>query len=222
MATFLFISVFDAVMFLLWHKLLGRFCAQHPLVLFLPPCPDSSSVQRQHGHLDIASTRLPLHDTLAAHLYQCGAWDRTETQHGQKKKKTIQSAMVEILGGIVQVWSSANNSRKWRKKKHNEDLKMCAHAVPCKDTVFFNYTCSPCSLTGICAMHIAQLPQTEAVSSGWIHIAVYSYQRAVSQDLKHLPHLDIHLKVWDWAPELWTLRYTWGRKKKKNILTKFR
>lgn len=60
---------------------------------------------------------------------------------------------------------------------------------------FFYHTASPCSLTGICAMHIAQLPQTEAVSSGRIHIAIDSYQRAVSQDLKHLPHLDIHLEV---------------------------
>lgn len=140
------------------------------------------------------------------------------------RREEIISAMVEILSGIVQVWTSANNERK--RNKNIMKIWRCvfktqgpAHAVPCNDTVFFlNYTLSPCSLTGICAMHIAQLPQTEAVSSGWIHIAIYSYQRAISQDLKHLPHLDIHLKVWDWAPELWTLTYTWG----KNLLIKIR
>lgn len=61
--------------------------------------------------------------------------------------------------------------------------------------VMTNYTLSPCSLTSICAMNIAQLSKTEAVSSRWIHIAIDSYQWAVSKDLEHLPYLDIHLKV---------------------------
>lgn len=57
-------------------------------------------------------------------------------------------------------------------------------------------------------MDIAQLSQTEPVSSGRVHVAVHGHQRTAGLDLEHLTNLDVQLKVGDRAPELRTCRWT--------------
>lgn len=55
----------------------------------------------------------------------------------------------------------------------------------------------PGSLTGICAMDVTQLAETEAIASRRVNVAIYRHHRAAGGHLEHLTHLDVHFKVGD-------------------------
>lgn len=66
------------------------------------------------------------------------------------------------------------------------------------------HTHIPGALAGVCAVHVTELTQAEAVASWGVHIPVNRHHRTAGQHFKHLPHLHIHLEVWDGAPKLGT------------------
>lgn len=63
---------------------------------------------------------------------------------------------------------------------------------------------SPGSLTGICAMDVTQLAEAEAITSRRVNITIHCHYRAAGGHLEHLTHLNVHFKVGDRAPELWS------------------
>lgn len=65
----------------------------------------------------------------------------------------------------------------------------------------------PGAVAGGGAVDIAQLSQTEPVSSRRIHIAVNRHHGTAGLDLKHLPDLDVQLEVGDGTPEVGTWRH---------------
>lgn len=62
----------------------------------------------------------------------------------------------------------------------------------------------PGSLTGICAVDVTQLAEAEAITSRWVDITIHSHYRTAGGHLEHLPHLNVHFKVGDRAPKLWS------------------
>ncbi len=62
----------------------------------------------------------------------------------------------------------------------------------------------PGSLDGLCAMYVTQLAETEAISTWRVNITVHRYDGTVRQHLKRLAHLNVHLKVCNRAPVIWS------------------
>lgn len=62
----------------------------------------------------------------------------------------------------------------------------------------------PGPLYVLCSVDIAQLTQAEAIPSRRVHVAVHRHDRARRRHLEGLPDLDIHLKVGNGAPVLWS------------------
>lgn len=61
---------------------------------------------------------------------------------------------------------------------------------------------APGSLAGIRAVDVTQLTQAEAIAPRWVHVPVHGHHGAAGRHLEHLPHLNVHFKVGDRAPEL--------------------
>lgn len=68
----------------------------------------------------------------------------------------------------------------------------------------FVFIHTPGSLTGICAVDVTQLAEAEAITSRWVDITIHSHYRTAGGHLEHLPHLNVHFKVGDRAPKLWS------------------
>ena len=60
----------------------------------------------------------------------------------------------------------------------------------------------PGFVTGLCAVNIRQLAQTEAVQTGGVRVAVHCDPGVAVGHLKGLPHLLVQLKVSNGATEL--------------------
>lgn len=79
-----------------------------------------------------------------------------------------------------------------------------------KDSLILNEVREECfhhipgSLTGICAVDVTQLAKAEAIPSRWVNITIHGYNRAAGGHLEHFPYLNIHFKVGDRAPKLWS------------------
>lgn len=71
--------------------------------------------------------------------------------------------------------------------------------------------CSPRPLDGLRSVDVAQLAETETISSGGVHITVHGDDRTGGGHFKRLAHLNVHLEVSDGAPVIRSCRRPAGR-----------
>lgn len=184
----------------------GRSCEQRPLVLGPPPCRGSNSEQTQRGRSYNASTRPPLHDTPAARLYRCATWNikapasNTQAIHSF----SVLSGISEKCVCIYYLWLPVFSSKRYANIMWLTHVKL----VRVKCMIWSVCLLTPGPLAGVCAVDVAQLAEAKAVSSWWVDVSIDSNYRTAGGNLEHLTHLNIHLKVRDGAPELWTCRGT--------------
>lgn len=62
----------------------------------------------------------------------------------------------------------------------------------------------PRSLDRLRSVDVAELTETEAVSSGGVHVPVHGHDGTGRGNFKGLAHLNVHLEVSDGAPVLWS------------------
>lgn len=100
---------------------------------------------------------------------------------------------------VCNIWycSVSNIEPKLMQLICNKNANQAKHV---KISVHYCCWCLPCSLNSLSAMYIAELPQTEPVTSWGVHIAVYSHYGARGGHFKCLPNLNIHLKVGNGTP----------------------
>lgn len=99
----------------------------------------------------------------------------------------------------------------WTRRGHCVcQYKLSLHTHTCRKEVCIIVCICVCvwyrpgPFTGLGTVNVTKLPKAETISSRWIHVAIHCHHGTTGQHLKHLTNLNIHLKIGDGTPELWS------------------